>query len=366
MKNRKTVFLTGSTGLVGSYLLKILLQNDCKVYALARRKDNKDARARVIDVLKFWDKKTLPKKFTNLVVLEGDIAKENLGLSKKTIDLLKKEIKEIFHCAAVTEFNWPLEDIRKINVEGTRNVLDLAVQCYRKGNFKKVSHISTAYVCGDHKGTFRETDLDVGQRFNTTYEQSKFEAEKLIQQYRKKGLWIDIFRPPFIIGESKTGKTIAFRQGFYQLLHIWNLEIFDYFPGKEYFMDIVFVDDLCKAILNISFESSNSNKNYHPFGCKTAPFGTILDISSKFLGFKKPRLVTRHRFLKINPTPVQKMILNNNIFLFNSNVKLHSKLTNDFLKNFGFKFLNFNKMFLLRSLRYCLSTNFLKRERILY
>lgn len=59
MDKQKTVLLTGATGLVGSYLLKILLENDYKVYVLARSKDNKNARDRVIDVLKFWDKDIL-------------------------------------------------------------------------------------------------------------------------------------------------------------------------------------------------------------------------------------------------------------------------------------------------------------------
>ena len=67
----------------------------------------------------FWDKKVLKKHRRNFIVLEGDIVKENLGLNRKLMSLLKKEIDEIFHCAAVTKFNWPLNKIRKVNVGGT-------------------------------------------------------------------------------------------------------------------------------------------------------------------------------------------------------------------------------------------------------
>ena len=59
--NKKTIFLTGATGLVGSYLLNILLQKGDKVYVLARSKDNKNSRDRVMDILKFWDRKILSK-----------------------------------------------------------------------------------------------------------------------------------------------------------------------------------------------------------------------------------------------------------------------------------------------------------------
>ena len=159
--SQKTVFLTGATGLVGSYLLKILLQEGYKVYVLARGKDNKNARDRVTDVLEFWDKDVLSK----------------------------------------TQ-NPPSPPFVKGGQGGFSE---------QKGKLKKVNHISTAYICGDYKGAFKEEDLDVGQKFNSTYEQSKFEAEKLVEKYRKGGLWIDVFRPPIIIGESNTGKILQFR-----------------------------------------------------------------------------------------------------------------------------------------------------------
>jgi len=413
--NKKTVFLTGATGLVGSYLLKILLQEGYKVYVLARSKDNKNARDRVIDVLKFWDKDILSQTRMSqrdskdnennppsppfskggqggFVVLEGDITKKNLGLNKQSIDLLKNEVEEIFHCAAVTHFKWPLKDIRQANVEGTKNVLELAVECNKnspptppfnkggqggfseqKGKFKKVNHISTAYVCGDYKGIFKEDDLDVGQGFSTTYEQSKFEAEKLVEKYRKKGLWIDIFRPPLVLGESVTGKTITFQQSVYQLLHMWNLEIFDHFPCKGVSINLVFVDDLCKAIFKISAQTSPlfnspltkgglSGETYHPFHTEAVPLEAILDISSKFLGFKKPELVSRKDFLKKILTPAQKILLQNNILLFNDYVKLNSIMTNNALKKYRFEFSDFNRDSFLNLLKYCIKEGFLKKR----
>jgi long-chain acyl-CoA synthetase len=360
--NRRPIFLTGPTGLVGSYLLKVLLQESHKVCALARNKDNKNARDRVIDILNFWDKDILLGKSHNLEVLEGDITKKNLGLNKQNINSLKNEVEEIFHCAAITQFNWPLKEIRKVNVEGTKNVLELAVKCKEKGRLKKVNHVSTAYVCGDYKGIFKEEDFNVKRKFNSTYEQSKFEAEKLVEEYRKGGLWINIFRPPLVLGESVTGKTTTFQQSVYQLLHMWNLEIFDFFPGKGFFINTVFVDDLCNAILKISSSTSFTNRNYHLFNCKAVPLKAILNISSEFLGFKKPKLVSCDIFLKNNPTPAQKMLLQNNILLFNNNVRLDSKMTNRILKKYGFEFSNFNSDFFLRLLDYCVKERFLKRK----
>ncbi len=384
MKNKKIVFLTGATGLVGSYLLKVLLNEGYKVYVLSRSKDNKDARDRVINILKFWDRDVLTRTQVSyrgtkenednppsppfgkggqggLVVLEGDITEKILGLNKQKVDLLKNEIEEIFHCAAITQFNWPLEKIRRINVDGTKNVLELALKCNTKGIFKKVNHISTAYVCGDYKGIFKEHDLDVGQKFNSTYEQSKFEAEKLVDVYRKKGLWIDIFRPPIVVGESSTGKTNTFQQSVYQLLHIWNLEIFECVPAKGFCFNAAFIDDLCETIFKISSSSLSVNKNYHPFNCKTVSLERFMNYSSKFLGFKKPEFVSRDEFLNSNPTPAQKMLLANNIFKFNNDVRLDSTITNTTLKENGFKFSGLTKSSLSKLLNFCVKEGFVKK-----
>lgn len=356
----KSVFLTGSTGLVGSYLLKVLLQENYKVYALSRSNNTKSAKDRVFETLNFWDKSLLKKKADNLIVLEGDITEKNFGFNKKTIDLLTGDIEEIFHSAAVTRFNWPLKEIRKVNVKGTKTVLDFAVKCSKQTSFRKVNHISTAYICGDHKGLFKENDLDVGQSFNSTYEQSKFEAEKLIENYRKQGLWVDIFRPPLVIGEYKTGKTITFNQSVYQLLHMWNLELFDMFPGKDYAVLMVFVDDLCKAILNLSNLNQNRNKNYHVFNSELIPLQSLLDIASSFLRIKKPKLVTHDCFLKNNPSPAQKLLLKNNILAYNCNVKLDSSKSIIRLRKNGFNFFSFDKLSFFNTLTYCVSSGFLK------
>ncbi len=162
-----TIFLTGATGLLGSYLLKIFLANGHKVYAFARSKEGKTAQERTRKAVTFWDPQA---KFNNCIVFEGDITKPYLGLDAKSQELLRTEAEEIFHCAAVTNLKWPLEEIREVNVEGTRNILQLAANLAKNGRLKKTNHISTAFVYGDYKAEFRETDLDVGQSFKTTYE----------------------------------------------------------------------------------------------------------------------------------------------------------------------------------------------------
>ena len=355
MKGKKTIFLTGATGLLGSYLLKILLENGHKVYVLARKQKDKNAKQRVVDILKFWDHEVL-KNSDKLVILEGDITKQDLDLNKKTIKLLQDEIGEVFHCAAITEFNRTLDSIRKTNVDGTRRILNLASRC--KG-LKKVNHISTAYVCGDHKGVFKEDDLDVGQKFNITYEQTKFEAEKVVEEFRKKDLWIDIFRPAFVLGESNTGKTPLF-QNLFQAIHLWSLEIFDSFPAKDVSFNIINIDTLSKSIFILNSHVRSKNMNYHPFGSQSISLEKIIDIASEFVGFKKPQLVNFDELNKNKLTAAQKRLLQNNIFSFNPYVALDSTKTNRILQKYGFNFPVVTKKMILNLLEYAIDVNYIK------
>jgi long-chain acyl-CoA synthetase len=348
MSEKRTIFITGATGLLGSYLLKIFLENGHKVFALARGQNAQEASERVIKKIKFWDEKVSAK---NLSVLVGDITKENLGLDSKTLDKLKSEVDEIFHCAAAINLDWPLDKIRLINVNGTQNLLNLGCEWSKKFRLKKISHISTAYVCGDYKGEFKENDLDCGQGFVTTYEQSKFEAEKLVEEYRKKGLWIDIFRSSIIVGDSKFGKITRF-QNIYHFIYSCSLGIFDSLPILNTYASLVPVDHLCEAIYIINENSTLKNQIYHPFPTRPMSIEGIVEAASKIGEFKKPKSVSKEEFQIDSLTPVQKSILKATILAFNSDIKFNSNYTNSVLTKYNYNLPLLDKESFSRILRY--------------
>lgn len=325
MKNKPAVFITGVTGLLGSYLLKILLARGHRVYALARSKPAASAQERVLKVLKFWGNHFA---LDNLKVIEGDIARKQLGLDNKTWNLLKDDVDEVYHCAAIVNLKWPLEKIREINVGGTKNVLDLG---------KKTNHISTAYIYGNYTGVFKESDLDVGQKFNTTYEQSKFEAEKVVNEYRAKGLWVDIFRPPIIVGHSKTGKILKF-YNIYQFIALCELNIFNALPVQDAHVRIIPVDWEAEGIYALASEAAGRNKNYHVFLSQQLPVKDIINCGCKLLGIPKPKAVPLNEFNIDNFTPSQKVILQNNIMSVNLKNQLNSDNTLELLKRCGVSF----------------------------
>src|SRR5262249_37673737 len=75
----------------------------------------------------------------------------------------------------------------------------------REVGLRDLHHVSTAYVCGLRAGPIREDeDLDGGQGFRNDYEQSKFEAERLVRA----APFLDrltVYRPALIVGASRTG-----------------------------------------------------------------------------------------------------------------------------------------------------------------
>ena len=122
------VLLTGATGFVGKEILDRFLDRGRRVYALVRAEDN-DAAARRLE------------PHANLTPVAGDIEQPDLGLASPPED-----VSTIVHCAASVSFDLSLEESRRVNVEGTRNVLGLAKRCER---LERLSYVSTAYVAGE-------------------------------------------------------------------------------------------------------------------------------------------------------------------------------------------------------------------------
>ena len=110
------------------------------------------------------------------------------------------------HCAASVSFDLALEKSRRVNVDGTRNVVELAERC--PGSSGSPTSRPPTWPAS-RAGLFREDQLDVGQRFRNSYEHSKFEAERMLRE-RAEGLPLQILRPSIIVGDSRTGRTSSF------------------------------------------------------------------------------------------------------------------------------------------------------------
>ncbi len=292
------IFITGGAGFLGWRLVRNLLdKTDSRLYLLVRDNSSMSAGKRIEELInKSYSGKKRIKIRDRIEVISGDISKENLGMKKSQIAGLSKKINIIYHSAALCDFNIPIATIRKVNLDGTKKVLDFALECKRNGQFKSFHHISTVAIMGDKGGVLRESSLDMGQGFNNTYEKTKFEAEKLINKYRKKRLSVSVYRPSVIVGDSVTGEASDF-QLFYRPMHIFSMEILDKIPAnKDLKYNLVPVDYVARAIYLISSDQRNDNKTYNLTNTNSITLNSLLDSASSYFGFKKPKIIPANKF----------------------------------------------------------------------
>ena len=281
----KQIFITGATGFVGTRLVhKLLEQDNVHLNLLVRGSEKKSANDRILDLLK---NKTDMERIT---VYDGDVTKENFGLDKTVWNELATKVNTIFHSAASIQFILPLEKAREINTQGTENVLKFGHACYNNGVLKLLCHISTAYICGETPH-FKETDLDMGQKFNNNYEKSKLEAELLVNDSIQKGLPVIIFRPSIISGDSATGEITENSITFELMRQLSVLRLENFFGDETSSLNIIPVDYLVDAMLHISTNADNIGKTFNITNSSNVNLGYLLECLSSNLNIKCPELI---------------------------------------------------------------------------
>jgi thioester reductase-like protein len=200
------VFLTGGTGLLGSYLIRDLLRAEVKLAVLVRGTRFESAVSRIENIVARWEKNSghaLPRP----VVLEGNLTQPGLGLSSDAARWVAENCRSLLHNAASLTFHADPStgEPWRSNLHGTGHVLEFA----RDTKIREFHHVSTAYVCGLRQDLVLESELDVGQKHGNDYEVSKFQAEQLVRGSD----FLDsltVYRPAIILGDSQTGYTTSF------------------------------------------------------------------------------------------------------------------------------------------------------------
>lgn len=213
--SRGHLLITGSTGLLGRYLLKDLLLAGLPIATIVRPARRQSAADRMEAIMQTWEQK-LGRRLPRPYVLEGDLSDELLGLDPESTAWVAENCQAVLHNAASLSFiNGPrTSEPWRTNLTGTQHLLNL---CEKVG-IAEFHHVSTAYVCGTRQGRVYENELDEGQQLSNDYEQSKFEAEHLVRSAEFLNS-TTIYRPSIIVGDSETGFSTTFH-GFYVALQL--------------------------------------------------------------------------------------------------------------------------------------------------
>jgi len=191
------VLLTGGTGAFGRRLAAVLHDHGCELVLIVRGCDDAEARRRAVSAVGRGGPK--------VHVLRGDLGESSLGLSGRGLRLAQSA-DLLVHAAATTDFLRPLEETRRVNVGGTRNLLAFAETMPA---LERLVYVSTAFVAGKRTGLILEENVaGDGPGFVTAYERTKHEAEHVV------GSWdaapSAILRPSVVIEPRTARDSTAF------------------------------------------------------------------------------------------------------------------------------------------------------------
>jgi thioester reductase-like protein len=230
-------------------------------------------------------------------VVEGDIAKMHLGLSGSEYKALASSVTEIWHLAVLHDVAAGASVLRAVNVEGTRNVLELARRARR---LDRLNHFSTAYVSGDREGVILEDELEMGQGFHDAFERSKFRAERLVRAAMN-DLPATVYRPSIVVGDSRTGEVERF-DGPYALailLVASPIRVPLPLPGSGAApLNVVPVDFVVDAALAIAANPAGVGKTVHLVDPSPLSARRVYELIAARAGKTLPQVPLPHRALE--------------------------------------------------------------------
>jgi len=205
------VLLSGATGFLGAFLLADQLQRhpELTVYCLVRADGPGAAKARVranLEHYGLW----CDAWAARIVGLPGDLAQPQLGLDCDTWNVLARRLAGILHNGAQLSYVAPYGQLKAPNVDGTVEVLRLAVAPVAEGMPPmRLEYISSTsvYEASAYRGQSLDeaADLAEWQGIHLGYSQTKWVSERLVVAAARSGLPVRLYRPPLIAGHSQSG-----------------------------------------------------------------------------------------------------------------------------------------------------------------
>ena len=292
----ETIFLTGFPGFIAGRLVERLARDGARFLLLVQPAFTERART---EVAQLAEKTGAPVE--RFRVLEGDITREDLGLSAPDLELAKSEATVLFHLAAVYDLAVAREVGVRVNVEGTRNVNRFALSLPK---LKRYHYVSTCYVAGRRTGLILETELRHEAGFRNFYEETKYLAELEVEALKSE-LPVTIHRPSVVCGDSLTGETAKY-DGVYYLINYLRM-----WPGalslanignRDVRLNVVPVDFVVEAMAALASDDASAGETVQLADPDPLTTEELFDVISRNLAGRES-LVTL-------PAPVVRTTLN--------------------------------------------------------
>lgn len=263
------IFITGGTGFIGGRLTEKLLSLGHEVILLLR---NPSA--------------AFPEGNEKVSYIHGDIFDREALIKGMT------GCDWIFHMAAHTKPGSADPSLPyKTNVTGTVNVLDAAALC----GVKKIVITSTGGTMGCSKnGNIVNEDTNPEPLFNTDYEKTKFEAERIAKEYSAIGLDVVIVNPTRVYGPGKLSKSNSLTK----IIKMYMSGFWRFLPGNgDTVGNYVYIDDVVEG--HILAAASGKNGERYILGGENLTFRELFGIVGEVCGKKRKLIPLPVFFMKL-------------------------------------------------------------------
>lgn len=372
--NIKDILLLGATGFLGAHILNSFLQEEKgKVFCLLRKKYGVLPEERLKKTLHFY----FGERYDNLInrrifVIEGDIVQDNLGITE---DSFLDDVTTVVNSAAIVKHYGRYETFEKINIEGTKNIVNFC----KKYN-KKLLHMSTLSISGNSNldknsskeiTEFSEKNLYINQELNNIYTTTKFEAEKIILTEVENGLKANILRFGNITNRYSDGifqmnaQDNAFANRIKSFANIGSIP-----KGLEDVkLDFAPVDYCADAVIKILNYFNSEFIVFHIDNQKHIKVKKLVEIINQ-LGVKIEEIEDsefKKKLISLSKNKEKKKLISgiindlnaNKDLIYKTNIKINSDFTMEYLRKLNFEWPNINKKYLKKYIDYFKNINFL-------
>jgi len=284
------IFLTGSTGYLGSYLVAgLLTEHRDTLNLLVRAKTEQEAHERLWTSLQlhFAFPEFLEFLNTRVRIFRGDLTSDLFGLSDDEYHALVDSTDSLIHCAASLNRKSEKQCLN-VNLRGTLEVIQLARRAQNRHGLRRYSHVSTVAVAGKRQNEIVTEDgaIDWSRSDYDPYARTKKFCEHMANQLLP-DVPKTIFRPSIILGDSRRGDTSQFDM--VQAFHVLaQMPVLPLRPGDK--IDIVPANYVGKAIVNIHQKDKPAHGVYHlSSGTGSQTYHELTDVLAQAGGKMRPK-----------------------------------------------------------------------------
>jgi thioester reductase-like protein len=283
------IFVTGSTGYLGSYVVAGLLRDyRDSLNLLVRASSEQEARERLwqslqlhFDFPEFFDHMN-----SRVRVFRGDLTSQRFGLADDGYRALVDTTDSIIHCAASLNRKSERQCLN-VNLRGSLEAIQLARRAQDRNGLRRYSHVSTVAVAGHRRNEVMTEDsaIDWARSDYDPYARTKKFSEHMVAQLLPDVLRT-IFRPAIVMGDSRRAETSQFDmvQAFDLLVR---LPVLPLRPRDK--IDIVPADYVGRAIVTIHQKEQPAQGIYHlSAGVGSETYRELTDSLSEAGGWRRP------------------------------------------------------------------------------